>query len=142
MLEQNSAGKNKLSYCTKCKLNLDHTIMAMNGEEIAKVRCNTCGSSHKFRDASVPQKIRKPRGKKTLSAEATTKILWEHGLADAKGKERDYHMTAKYRVGDIVNHDVFGKGIVLKIYANKCDMLFQDKERLMASANEYKRVSS
>jgi hypothetical protein len=139
MLEQNSTGKSILSYCTKCKINLGHTIMAMKGEEIAKVRCSTCGSSHKFRDASVPQKIRKPRGRKNVNAEATTEILWESGLAVAKGKERDYHMTAKYRVGDIVNHHVFGKGIVLKLYANKCDMLFKDKERLMASANEYKR---
>ena len=44
-------------------------------------------------------------------------------------------MTAKYRVGDLVNHHTFGKGVVQKLYSNKCDMLFQDKERLMASAN-------
>ena len=44
-------------------------------------------------------------------------------------------MGSKYRVGDIVNHDTFGKGVVQKLYTNKCDVLFQDKERLMASAN-------
>jgi hypothetical protein len=32
-------------------------------------------------------------------------------------------------------HDRFGKGVVLKLYTNKCDMLFKDRERLMASAN-------
>jgi hypothetical protein len=138
MPETNTAGKNIESYCTKCKLNLDHTVMAMAGETVAKVRCKTCGGAHKFRDPAVPQKVRKPRVAK--SAEATAAIVWEAGLAEAKGKERDYSMAVKYRVGDIVNHHTFGKGVVLKLYANKCDMLFKDRERLMASANEYKRV--
>ena len=45
-------------------------------------------------------------------------------------------MAAIYRVGEIVNHQTFGKGIVLKLYANKCGMLFKDGERLMASTNQ------
>ena len=140
MLENNSAGQNIESYCMKCKLNLDHTIMAMDGETVAKVRCKTCGGVHKFRKPADAQKIRKPRAKKGAGAEATMAIIWEAGLAEAKGKERDYSMALKYRVGDVVNHHTFGKGIVLRLYANKCDMLFKDKERLMASANEYKRA--
>jgi len=140
MQEKNSAGKNTTSYCTKCKLNLDHTIMTMDGETIVKVRCKTCGGAHKFKDPVESLKPRRPRAKKGARAEATTAIIWEAGLAEAKGKERDYSMATKYRVGDIVNHHIFGKGIVIKLYANKCDMLFKDRERLMASANEYKRV--
>lgn len=138
MLEKNTAGKNIESYCTKCKLNLDHTIMAMAGETIAKVRCKTCGGAHKYKCPADAPKVRKPRAKR--SADATAEIVWEAGLAAAKGKERDYSMAVKYRVGDVVNHSMFGKGIVLKLYANKCDMLFKDRERLMASANEYRRV--
>lgn len=140
MLEQNSAGKNIESYCTKCKLNLDHTIMAMNGEMIAKVRCKTCGGAHKFKSPAEAPKPRKPRAKKGAGAEATAAIIWEAGLSEAKGKEREYNMAVKYRVGDVVNHSTFGKGIVVKLYANKCDMLFKDKERLMASGNEDKRA--
>jgi hypothetical protein len=136
MVVINLAGKNIDSYCGKCKLNLDHTIMAMVGEEITKVRCKSCGSSHKFRSPLDIQKVRKPRAKKGLGEAATAEIIWEAGLAEAKGKERDYSMSSKYRIGDIVNHQTFGKGIVMKLYANKCDMLFKDKERLMASTNE------
>ncbi len=139
-MEQLSAGKNIESYCTKCKLNLDHIIIAMDGETIAKVKCKTCGSNHKFRKPAEPQKARKPRAKKGVDAAATAAILWETSIAEATGKECEYTMTAKYRVGDIVNHQVFGKGIVLKLYANKCEMLFKDRERLMASANEYRRT--
>ena len=136
MLEKNLTGQNIDSYCGKCKISLDHTIMAMEGEVISKVRCKSCGSSHKFRSPLNAQKIRNPRAKKRVEESATTAILWEAGLAEAKGKERDYSISSKYRIGDIVNHHIFGKGIVMKLYANKCDMLFKDKERLMASTNE------
>ena len=136
MLEKNSAGQSIDSYCGKCKLNLDHTIMTMAGEAIGKVRCKSCGGLHKFNDPLVVQKARKPRTIKAAGEAATTEIVWEAGLAEAKGKERDYSVALKYRIGDIVNHQTFGKGIVMKLYANKCDMLFKDKERLMASTNQ------
>jgi hypothetical protein len=136
MLEKTSPGKNIESYCTKCKVNLDHTIMAMDGEAIEKVRCRICGSSHKYRNPLVAQKVRKPGAKKGVGEEATAAIVWDACLVEAKGKERDYSMASKYHRGDIVNHQTFGKGIVMKLYANKCDMLFKDRERLMASTNQ------
>jgi hypothetical protein len=56
-------------------------------------------------------------------------------MSKARGKELVYNMTGRYRVGDIVVHDKFGKGVVRKLSMNKCHVVFQDKERLMASAN-------
>ena len=130
------AGQNIDSYCGRCKLSLNHTIMVMNGKVVSKVRCKSCGSSHKFRSPIDSQKIRESMTKKRVGESATAEIIWEAGLAGAKGIEREYSMTSKYRIGDIVNHQTFGKGIVMKLYANKCDVLFRDKERLMASTNE------
>lgn len=134
-MEANSAGQSIESYCGKCKKSLDHTVMTMEGDVVAKVRCKTCGSLHKFRNPLDAQKVPKPRAKKGAGEESTAEIVWEASLAKAKGKEREYDMAAKYRVGDVVNHRTFGKGIVVKLYSNKCDMLFKDRERLMASAN-------
>jgi hypothetical protein len=108
----------------------------MDGEAIGKVRCQDCGSMHKFSDPLVAQKARKPRVIKGDGEAATAETVWAAGLAEAKGKEHDYSMDSKYRIGDIVNHQTFGKGIVMKLYANKCDMLFKDKQRLMASTNQ------
>jgi len=134
MLEKCSAGDNVASYCTKCKIVLDHTVVAMAGDVVAKVKCRTCNSTHKFKD---PADVKKPRvTKKKEDAGKTAETLWETCLSDAKGKERVYDMSGKYRVGDVVLHNTFGKGIVRKLYMNKCDMLFKDKERLMASANQ------
>ena len=136
MVEKNLVGHNVDSYCGKCKVNRDHTIMTMDGETIAKVRCKMCGSMHKLKSPLDAQKIRKPRAKKGAADAATAEFVWAAGLAEAKGKERDYSMTSTYRIGDIVNHQTFGKGVVMKLYAHKCDMLFKDKERLMVSTNE------
>ncbi len=130
-----SPGKSVESYCWKCKVNRDHTIMTINGESIARVRCKTCGSVHKFRDGAVLQKVRKAGAKTIALEQATAAILWETRLAAVKGNEREYDMAATYRVGEVVNHRTFGKGIVLKTFPNRCEMLFKDKERLMVSAN-------
>ncbi|OGW16765.1 MAG: hypothetical protein A2X56_04825 [Nitrospirae bacterium GWC2_57_13] len=134
-MEKHAAGENIVSYCTKCKLMLDHAVVAVAGEEIAKVKCKTCGSAHKHRDTVPVTKARTPRVKKEGSAKMSVEARWEAGIAEAKGKERTYSMAAKYRVGDVVLHDHFGKGVVLNLRMNKCDMLFKDKERLMASGN-------
>jgi hypothetical protein len=136
MADTISAGQSVESYCGKCKVNRDHTIMAMDGKTIAKVRCKTCGSIHKFRDQAVPHKARKAGAKTIAQEQATTALIWEAGLAEARGKARDYDMAAAYRVGEVVNHSTFGKGLVLKIHINKCQVLFKDKERLMATANQ------
>jgi hypothetical protein len=134
MLEKNGAGKNIDSYCGKCKKGRDHTIMTMDGEAIGKVRCQDCGSMHKFSDP-LAEKVRKPRAKGTGEA-AKVELAWASGLAGAKGKERDYDMASKYRIGEVVNHLTFGKGIVMNLHSHKCNMLFKDRERLMASTNE------
>jgi hypothetical protein len=61
--------------------------------------------------------------------------LWQAKIAAATGKERRYARTAAYRIDDILLHEQFGKGVVVKLATKKCYVLFQDKERLMASAN-------
>lgn len=131
-MEQYVVGGSIVSYCTKCRLGLDHTIVAIEGDEIVKVECKTCRGRHKFRD---PAAVRKRRSSKKDDPSKSPSAVWEAALASAKGREQAYSMVARYRVGDIVVHDRFGKGVVIKIHSNKCDVLFQDRERLMASAN-------
>lgn len=135
MSEQIAAGENIVSYCTKCKLGLDHAVVALVKEKVAKVKCKTCGSVHKYRDPAAPPPKKRVTKAKTGAASQSPVARWEESIAVAKGREHEYSMVGKYRVGDIVNHDRFGKGIVTKLHSNKCDVLFQDKERLMASSN-------
>ena len=135
MQEKSKTGQNIDSYCCKCKVSSDHTIMALDNGTVSRVRCKSCGGTHKFRSPAEAAKVRKPRKKPGAGEAATAEIVWAAGIAKAKGDGRDYSMSADYRIGEIVNHQTFGKGIVLKLYANKCGMLFKDGERLMASTN-------
>jgi hypothetical protein len=132
MMEDISTGKSVKSHCTKCKLSMDHFVVSMAGPEIVKVKCKACGSTHKFRDPNTVKKVRTTRRK---VANMSPDVLWHAYMAQARGKELLYNMTGRYRVGDILVHDKFGKGVVRKLSLNKCHVIFQDKERLMASSN-------
>src|SRR2546429_5893163 len=37
------------AWCTRCKMNLGHTILALVGTRPARVRCNTCHGEHNYR---------------------------------------------------------------------------------------------
>ena len=36
-------------YCPRCRLIMNHGVVGMVGDEVKKVRCNTCISEHQFR---------------------------------------------------------------------------------------------
>src|SRR5580698_4499545 len=50
------AGGEVDSWCTKCRLFLNHRIIAMLGAKPARVECSTCGSHHNFRAAAPGEK--------------------------------------------------------------------------------------
>jgi hypothetical protein len=135
MPEKYAIGEHTTTYCTQCQLPRDHTIVAMDGERIATVTCGTCGSLSTFTPPATAPKARSSRAKKGADVPPSAAPLWEAKLAAATGKEQQYTILATYRIGDILLHEQFGKGVVLKLAAKKCTVLFQDKERLLASAN-------
>jgi len=135
MSEESVVEDNVAAYCAKCKVSLAHTIVAMDGDRPTRVTCSTCGSTHPFKHPADAPKTRTPRAKKGEATAASIAALWESRVATAKGKEHVYTMVTKYGIGDIVLHEQFGKGVVLKLSTKKCHVLFEDKERLMASGN-------
>jgi hypothetical protein len=130
-----STGGDVASYCTKCRLTLEHVVVAMVGGSVAKVKCKTCGSIHRLRESSAARaggaKKKEPSPKSLVPPEA----LWESALRSARGPEQPYDMTCSYRAGDVIIHSVFGRGILQKVFPGKCSVLFRDKERLLATAN-------
>jgi hypothetical protein len=45
-------------YCTRCRMIMNHGIVGMVGDDVAKVRCNTCQSEHAFKHGRVPKRRR------------------------------------------------------------------------------------
>ena len=127
-MSQLTVGKDVLSYCTKCKLNLGHTIVAMkDSKHIAKVKCNTCGTLQAFKDPSNA-KSSKTRTKKSLgtpSKVVSVADLWMEKMSTTKKKSTPYSMESKFVQGDIIDHVKFGPGIVEKVVDDKIEVIFR-----------------
>src|SRR5215510_9883474 len=50
-------------YCPRCRLIMNHGVVGMVGDEVKKVRCNTCMSEHQFRNSQLPASRRKAQSK-------------------------------------------------------------------------------
>lgn len=137
-----SAGSTVETRCTRCKAVLNHTIVAMVGEKIVRVECNTCRGVHAFHPVKPAndQAAARP-GRQTAATprkgkadpDAVARAEWEMlqpGLDPAQAVP--YDMNRVYRVQSLLSHPNFGLGIVqLVIPPNKIDVLFQSgKKRL------------
>jgi hypothetical protein len=97
-------------------------------KHIAKVKCNTCGSLHAFKDPSMSSKQNKTRTKKTgitPSKVISVSDLWMEKMSSTKKKSTPYAMDFKFNVGDIIDHVKFGPGIVEKVVDDKIEVIFR-----------------
>jgi len=134
--------------CTRCKLELSHTILAMVNGIPARVQCNTCHSQRKYRapkgSGTTATRRRTPRGttaktsaSKTASDYAKT-AEWNARISkvDAEGTEaRAYTMREAYESGELLVHRKFGRGFVTGLLDDrKIRVCFQDGERVLVHA--------
>ncbi len=135
-----SVGKETLAYCTSCKMDLNHVIVAMKGDRIAKVQCFTCKKEHAYKAAKgvvepTAKKAKKKTKAEVAAEEAATSLQaeWEklmHQHRDAPMKA--YNPKGNFALGDKLNHPTFGEGIVGKlIYPNKLEVIFRNDMRVL-----------
>ena len=111
------------AFCTRCKLTLAHTIVAMVGSKIARVRCNTCGGEHVFRTADLAS--RSTRSSPTPSRQRTV-LSFADRLAQSNPAEATlYNPKLTYVVDQLINHPTFGLGIVTALRQDKIDVAFK-----------------
>ena len=127
--------------CNKCELNLAHTILAMVGTTIARVKCNTCGSEHKFRGSQPMARANSfsapRRSSEQKEAAAAAKIslgfeerLKKHDLSKAK----KYSPQTAFVMNDVMDHPTFGMGMVTAVRADKVDVSFKTFEKTLLHA--------
>jgi hypothetical protein len=139
------------AYCTKCKLDLGHRIIAMVGETIKKVECRTCGSHHLYRApksekaaaANAPKRASEPRkaaGERSSSSRADRDPtqVWEQAIAGQPATAFvPYRVTTTLGPGELVRHPKFGDGYVARVIdRSKVEILFKDGPRTMAHGLE------
>jgi hypothetical protein len=152
------------AWCTKCRLDLTHRIIAMVGDVVKKVECKTCGSHHLYRppksDRERKAAVRaaaSPRSSESKPPSATASkssggerltaaqraerdqtAAWEHAIAGRpSGAFKPYRITLVLSEGELVHHSKFGDGVVCKVIdQGKVEILFKDGPKTMAHGQQ------
>jgi hypothetical protein len=113
------------AFCTRCKMELGHTILAMVGQKPVRVRCNTCGGEHNYRGTSAPARKGSwaPASERTARPTVTTwdALLREKDLSRA----RRYSTKERFEADDLLEHPVFGIGLVREVRGDKISVAFK-----------------
>jgi hypothetical protein len=137
-----AAAQETLAYCTSCKMDLNHVVVAMKGDRIAKVQCFTCKKEHTFKAPKGITEPPKKKSKKKDAAEETHTSIeaeWEKLMASHReAPTKPYTTKGQFVLGDKINHPNFGDGIVGKlIYPNKLEVIFRTDVKVLIYAGTY-----
>lgn len=123
------------AFCSKCNLNLAHTILAMVGQKIARVKCNTCQNDHVYRGiqtAMQANSFTKPRkSSKTAGEEKVTIGFQQRIEGKDPSKAKTYSPKETFVLDDLVNHPTFGLGIVAEVRPDKVLIHFKADEKTL-----------
>jgi hypothetical protein len=139
------------SWCTRCRLILNHRIVSMKEGKAHQVECLTCRATHLWR-AHAPGEKAAPSGSGERSRAASgsgggamgtrssrapalrQEQQWEKAIAGrAMGDFKLYNVAGTFLEGDLVRHKKFGDGVVTRVIdAHKVEVLFRDEARTLA----------
>jgi len=147
MTKKPTAGDEVDAYCTKCKMDLNHRIVAMDGDTIKRVECLTCRGQHNYRKPkSAAPAVRKRTTKKRTTkaavaraakakaeAEAALRAEWEQATAGRDPAElTPYNISIALSPGLLLNHKKFGPGLVYELVdEGKAQVLFEEGLKLL-----------
>ncbi|HEY4120222.1 MAG TPA: hypothetical protein VGM56_20295 [Byssovorax sp.] len=145
------------AYCTKCKLDLNHRIIAMAEGVVKKVECLTCKSHHLYRRPKAEREAAHARMEKRAEArksstprtsgerataaaraEREQTAQWEHAIAGQPSSAfKPFRIVETFVQGELVRHSKFGDGFVVRVIdRGKIEILFQDGPRTMAHGQQ------
>jgi len=88
-------GSDVEAYCTKCKLILNHSVVAMQGQKPRRVRCLTCDGEHIYRPEKPASKAASKKAGKTTTKR--TRQSWEEVMREAESKpHKVYTMSGSF----------------------------------------------
>ena len=143
-----TVGKELVCFCTRCKMDLGHTIMSMMGGMPARVICRTCKSEHNYKPkkgVKEPGSVAASRGSPGTSTRATreskaektvpVELEWMKQLNANSKAIRQYAANEHFLVSDRISHPTFGEGIIQKhIFPNKVEVLFRMDLKILIHA--------
>jgi hypothetical protein len=144
-----TAGSEIDAYCTRCRMDLGHRIVAMVGGAPKRVICQTCNSEHNYRapknaaeKPGVFIRNKKTDPKPTAAQRVTQKVRAEKERQDnwatrTLGKAVDaftkYNMERHFQEGELILHSKFGEGYVDAVLdGGKVSVMFRDGAKTLA----------
>jgi hypothetical protein len=149
-----SAGSEIDSWCTKCRMDLGHRIVAMVGGKPKRVECQTCFSQHNYRaprsldrtpvrrtasniSAPKPSGSAGHRAAEKARVQAQRVNEWEAKIAgQALDAFTRYSIDKTYKRGELIVHKKFGEGYVVDVLEDgKVSIMFRDGPKTLAQKN-------
>ncbi len=134
------AGHEIDAYCTKCKMDLLHRIVAVAGGKPARVECRTCKTTHNYRAAkgvespgAAPRVIRSTGSSRVLSSRrAPAKTAPAPITPPANAHIFVYKIADRFAADTWVQHKQFGIGrVVREIAGDKVEIDFAGDVRVL-----------
>jgi hypothetical protein len=144
------------SWCTKCKMDLLHRIIAVHDGRIIRVECRTCGGHHNYRrpkSASAEPKVMaaratsadksrssssalSPRRSAAAEAERQRESSWQKAvLGQPVTSFKAYRASQTFQLGELIRHGRFGDGYIVRVIdRQKVEVMFKDGPRMLAQS--------
>ena len=127
------------NYCGKCKLTLNHVVVAMVDDLPRRVRCLTCQSEHNYRSpssggsASRSGSSGKKASRSRATAAASASARWQALISDFdEAGAKPYSIYDTFEVNDWLTHVKFGKGGVIEVIGpDRIITLFESGEKML-----------
>ena len=144
-----SAGAEIDAWCTKCRMDLSHRIIALVEGRPKRVICQTCNSEHNYRSPkgvasptparrASPTSARAPKGQRIAKAEQERLDEWKvHVLGKDEEAFKKYSIDGNFSEGELLLHKKFGEGYVTEVLEDsKVSVMFRDGPRTLAHQHD------
>jgi len=150
-----SAGSEIDAWCTKCRMDLGHRIVALVAGAPKRVVCLTCGGDHAYHaprnaphtpgvvvrrrgeTAAAAEKRPQPAGVRAAQRARAEQERYDDWAKRTLGRTNDaftrYSMEASFALGELVLHPKFGEGYVDTVREDgKVSVMFRDGPKTLA----------
>lgn len=124
-------------YCSKCKLELNHRIILMDGDgdTPARMLCLTCNTERKYK---VPSQATLKRSRKNAEvlkkkAQEDEKLNeWREQIKDESVSAKKYKLDETFAINEHVDHSKFGRGLVVGFdHPDKIHVFFEEGIKIL-----------
>ena len=126
-----AVAKNTYYPCSKCEADRYHRVLAHLSATEARLQCEVCGSKRKMKiGAKASTKVSVTR--KTTKAPTSSRGAAAHANLWQELKEKygdipaeTYALSGDYRAHSLIQHPLFGIGVVTHAHPNKIEVCFE-----------------